>query len=572
MTRRGDPALRATKGCEMESNNYWARFARTRASRRRILQGMGAVSVTAALGGVLSACGDDDAPKTPAGSSSAPAGASGTATSAAGAARRGGELVVRRPSAMTFADPHRSSSGYDPTINHLYAAPLLSMTDGKLGPGLVSKWEQVDSSTIRLTLRDGLTFSDGTPVNGEAVKFGFDRQADPSTGAPRRDLLKGVTAEAPDASTVLLKFESPDATFIENLAANAPIGLGAVISPTAFNKLGADKFNEAPVSVGPFTIDKLALDAESTFVANPNWPITAANGDKLPYLDKVRIRVITQTAVAVAELQSGGIDIDYVFLSENAAQLKGKKNLDVDAHKGAITQRLGLLLNKAPTNIVAFRKAMSYAFNREEFATTFTEGLGGPGRGPLTELSWAFDPKLPHYTYDEKKAKELLAQSGVDSSTKLNLCTYTSGVYPRIGELVQAQLKKLGLNVQVDNLEVPVYTEKYRKNGEYFLGLEGAGTPQGEPYRSFDSIYGDGNAPGGADMSEPQALLDKARQEFDQEKRKAIYGQIVQLDYDNVYKIWLIEGPTLAGYNTAVHNFHWLPSGSAMDVTGAWKA
>lgn len=558
----------------METSNYWARFAQKHTSRRRLLKGMGALSASAVLGSMLAACGDDDdAPHTPSGSGTATSPApSTTSTASASAVKRGGELIVRRPSAMTFADPQRSSSGYDPTINHLYAAPLLSMVDSKLGPGLVTEWEQADPTTIRLTLRDGLTFTDGTPVNADAVKFGIERQADPATGAPRRDLLGGVTAEAPDEKTVLIKFASPDATFIENLAANAPIGLGAVISPAAFNKLGADKFNEAPVSVGPFKIDKLALDSESTFVPNEAWPITAANGDKLPYLDKVRIRVISQTAVAVAELQSGGIDIDYVFLSENASQVEGQKGLAVDAHKGAITQRLGILLNKAPTNILAFRKALAYAFDREEFATVFTEGLGGPGRGPLTELTWAFDPNLPTYSYDEKKARDFLSQSGVDSTTKLTLCTYASGVYPRIGEMVQAQLKKLGLSCQVDSMEVPVYTEKYRKNGEYFLGLEGGGTPQGDPYRSFDALYGAGNAPGGADMSEPQVLLDKARQEFDQEKRKAIYGQVVQLDYDNVYKLWLIEGPTLAGYNTAVHDFYWLPSGSAMDVSGAWKA
>ena len=340
---------------------------------------------------------------------------------------------------------------------------------------------------------------------------------------------------------------------------NAPAGVGALVSPTAAEKLGNDKFNEAPVSVGPFKIEKLALDSESTFIPNEAWPLTAPNGDKLPYLARVRIKVIPQTAVAVAELQSGGIDLDYVFLGENAAQIKGQSSLDVMVGKGALTQRVGLHLSKAPTNIVAFRKALAYAFDREEFSETFTDGLGGPGRGPLTELTWAYDASAPHYSYDEKKAKEFLAQAGLASGTKVNICTYTSGVYPRIGEMIQAQLKKIGIDVTVDSMEVPVYTEKYRKNGEYLMGLEGAGAPQGDPYQSLQTAFGSANQPGGTKMPEVDALLAKALETFDNEARKKVYGQIVQMDYDQAYKAWLIEAPTLAGIKKSVQGVEWLP-------------
>ncbi|MGE5596193.1 MAG: ABC transporter substrate-binding protein, partial [Hyphomicrobiales bacterium] len=498
-------------------------------------------------------------------------GSSTAGTQPAGAAVRGGELIVRRPSASTFADPHRSSSGYDPTLNHLYAAPLLKLSGGNLVPSLVSEWEQVDPTVVTLKLRNDLKFTDGTPVNAAAVKFAFERQADPNLGAPRRATLAGVTVDVIDDLTARVNFSKPNAPFLEALAINAPAGIGALVSPTAVEKLGNDKFNENPVSVGPFTIEKLGLDSESTFVPNPDWPITAPNGDKLPYLDRVRVRVIPETAVAVAELQSGGIDLDYVFLGENVAQIEGQSDLTVMVGKGAITQRVGLQLSKAPTNIVAFRKALAYAFDRDEFAVTFTDGLGDPGRGPLTQLTWAYDASAPYYSYDEKKARDFLSQAGLEGGTKVNICTYTSGVYPRIGEMIQAQLKKIGVDVTVDSMEVPVYTERYRKNGEYSLGLEGGGAPQGDPFQTLASLFGTANQPGGTEMPEVDALLEKALATFDREERKKVYGEIVKLDYDNVYKIWLIEAPTLAGINKAVQGVEWLPSGSCMDVTAAWK-
>lgn len=554
----------------MSSDNYWVRRAALRTSRRRVLQGMGVASAAAVFGASAVACGGDDDDDDAPGATNTTAPGETPQPTPAETVTRGGELIVRRPSATTFADPHRSSSGYDPTVNHLYAAPLLAFTGGQIAPSLVEEWEQPDPQQLTLTLRSGLSFTDGTPVNAEAIKYSLERQADPATASPRRSLLNGVTIEAVDELTARLTFETPNPAFIESLTMNSPAGLGALISPTAHAAMGDDAFNEAPVSVGPFMIESLALDADSVFVANPDWPITAPNGDKIPYLDKVIIRVIPQTAVAVAELQSGGIHVDYVFLGENVGQIQAQDDLDVLANPGAITQRIGIHLSKAPTDIVAFRKGLQHAFDREEFAITFTNGLGSGGRGPLTQLTWAYDESAPYYEYDEAKAREFISQAGLADGTTLNIATYTSGVYPRIGELIQSQLRRLNIDLTVDSMEVPVYTEKYRRNGEYSLGLEGGGAPQGDPYQYLETNFGSANAPGGTPMPEVDTLLAKALTEFDQDARKAVYRDIVQLDYDNAYKVWLIEAPTLAGIAKKAKGLMWLRSGSAMDVTQAW--
>ncbi|MBE0610775.1 MAG: hypothetical protein IH609_15450 [Dehalococcoidia bacterium] len=555
----------------MTADNYWTRAMARGVSRRRLLGGMGIASLAALSGGAIACGGDDDDPAEQATAAGGSPTTGAATTPEVNKPRRGGTLVVRRPSATTFADPHRNTSGYDPTVNHLYAAPLMAKVDGKLTASLVESWEQPDVTSLNLTLRKDLKFTDGTPVNAEALKYSLERMADPKVGSPRRSLLKDVKVEAIDEFTAVLKFPKPNPVFLESLTMNAPAGLGALISPTAHQALGDDRFNEAPVSVGPFKIEKLALDADSTFVPNPDWPVTAPNGDKLPYLDKVVVRVIPQTAVAVAELQSGGIDLDYVFLGENVAQIKSQPNLAVNVNKGAITQRIGMNLGKAPTNIVAFRQAMAYALDREEFALVFTDGLGEGGRGPLTSLTWAYDASAPHYSYDPAKAKAMLEQSGVAPGTKLAICTYTSGVYPRIGEMIQSQLKKIGLEIQVDSLELSVITEKYRKNGEYLLGLEGGGAPQGDPYQYLETNFGSANQPGGTKMPDVDAILARALTAPTEEERKAVYGELVKLDHENSYKIWLLESPTIAGHAKNVQGLAWLRSGSAMDVTLAWK-
>ncbi|MBK7330346.1 MAG: hypothetical protein IPI85_15080 [Dehalococcoidia bacterium] len=241
----------------MTADNYWTRAMARGTSRRRVLGGIGVASLAVMSGGAIACGGDDDAGD----DDDANPGTSASPTAAKPV--RGGELIVRRPSATTFADPHRSSSGYDPTFNHLYAAPLLASVNGKISASLVESWEQADLTTAKLTLRKDLKFTDGTPVNAAAVKYALERQADPKVGSPRRSLLAGVTIETPDDFTAVLKFSKPNPAFLESLTMNAPAGLGALISPTAHQKLGDDKFNEAPVSVGPFKISKLALDGES---------------------------------------------------------------------------------------------------------------------------------------------------------------------------------------------------------------------------------------------------------------------------------------------------------------------
>ena len=141
----------------MSDTSYWARLGARRISRRTMLQGMGAASVGFVAAGTLGACGGE----------SAPSGGGDSGTPVAG-----GEVVVRRPSRITFGDPIRARSGYDPAVTHLYAAPLLELgDDATVKPNLVEEWEQVDETTLSLTLRDGLQFTDGTPVTAEAVRY-----------------------------------------------------------------------------------------------------------------------------------------------------------------------------------------------------------------------------------------------------------------------------------------------------------------------------------------------------------------------------------------------------------------
>ena len=550
----------------MDRMNYWKR---QRASRRRFLQGAGATAVgTAGLS--LVGCGNDDDDAVNGGNGDDSDDAPGETPAADGSPQRGGEIVVRRPSSISFGDPIRASSGYDTTSSHLFAAPMLHWSeDQEAEAQIVSDWEQADDHTLIFHLREDLVFQDGTPVNAEAVEYSMSRAADPAIGPSSRHYLDGVTVEPTDEHTVTFSFETPQALFLEVMTQSPPSGLGSLVSPTAVEEMGEDRFGQEPVSVGPFHVEQFVRDGESVFRANPDWPITDADGNKLPYLDAVRLNVVGETSVAVAELQAGSIDLDFVFLAENAEQIENNDDLDLFVQIGGLQQGLRMIIDREPTDIQAFRQAINYALDREEFASVFLGEYGAPGEGILTPVARQYREDAPAYTYDPDRAAQLLEQAGMEDGAQVSIVTYTSGVYPRVGELVQAQLGRVGIEASVDSVEIPVYTEQFVDQGEYNLGAFGAGVSEGDAYFFLAGRYA-GGIDGGNEVPEIEELLREASQTFDDEERASIYRDIEEMDHDLAYIAWLMQAPRLAAYNNNLHGFRWVRTGSSIEFNRAW--
>jgi len=558
----------------MTESEYWQRWLTRRTARRRVLQG-GAVGAMGAATWALVGCGGDDdtSSTTPSADKSSQPAASPSATQQI---KKGGSIVVRRPSSFTFGDPQRSSSGYDTTSNLLLAAPLLNMTkSGELKAYIAAAWEQPDATTINLKLRDGIVFTDGTPVDADAVKFSLMRYLTPALASPARGTMTAIeSVNAPDKSTVVIKLGKPNATFAQALAGPAPGGGSALLSPTAVSKLGDDKFNEAPVTVGPYKIESYDRGAQMVLVKNPDWKITEEDGSVLPYLDKITFKVIPDAAVSMASLQAGEIDIDYVPSADNLAQVKSNSSLAfIEAQATGLTA-LSFVTNKPPVDKVAFRKAINYGVDRDEVVAVIAAGAGQPAKGPLSPATWAYDKSLPSYGYDPQKAKASLSEAGFPNGTDLTVLTYTSNPYPKYGELLQAQLAKIGIKVKVESVEVPVFTEQFRAKANYIAAVEGMPVASGDPWSFFQQRYGTQGQYNAGKVPNPEfdALIDKAATELDKQKRGDIYHQLVKLDYDNAMRAWLLWSNSLTFYNKNVQGLDTLPIyNGQVDLRRAWR-
>lgn len=540
---------------------------RTPFSRRTFVKGVGLGTGTMALGGLAAACGGSTKnASTPSGQ---PSGQAASATTQS-AVKRGGTVVVRRQEAFTFGDPQRAAGGYDVPDLELWAAPLLQALPGnKLAPYLAESWEQTDTSTITLHLRQDLEFSDGTPVNSDSVKYSIVRRQDPSiasTGAPYATQIQSI--DTPDATTAVLHLKAPNVTFAQQLSEVHTIG--NLVSPTAAEKLGKDGFNEHPVSVGPYSLESFGVSSQMVLKRNPKWPIKAPDGGSLPYPDSMIFKIIPEQTVALASQENGTVDIDINATGDEIATVKNQSQVSYIPNNDADSIQMYMISVKGPLKDVRIRQALCYGIDKSAFVAAFTNGYGHVATGPLSPLCPAYDKTIPHYDYDPDKAAALLSAAGVDGNLELTCLTYPGGFWPQTGALVQAQLKKLGINVTVSTPAFTVYIQQFITNGTVPVATGGGPTSVGDPWSFFQTQFGTTTNANSPQNPQFDQLLTKAAAIADTEERYAVYKDIEMLDYNNAYKDWVLWQPYWTTFNKHIHGIQYLAGGYA-DLRYVWK-
>jgi peptide/nickel transport system substrate-binding protein len=540
----------------MTESDYWARA--NRINRRRFIAGAGVTGLGVVAASTVGCGGGDDATSS-----------NGTqpASVPASAAKRGGELTMARAGNIAFADPQRSSGGLDPIFTRLYAETLLHLDKDKIVGYLAESYEQTDQSTITLHLRKDVKFADGTPLNAAAVKFAVERGKDDKLNAPVRPALALVqSVETPDETTAVLKLAQPNALFLSSF-----VTASMMVSPTAVQKMGNDAFNRAPVGAGPYIVESIVQDGDSTFKRNPDWPFKAPNGDPLPYFDRVRNTIIPQPQALVAALVSGGVDLINAIDLASVKQVQSTSGVTALEVKSAAWQCLEITTNKAPTDNAALRKAINYAINRDEVNQQLAFGLGQPAIESLSVDSWVYDASLPHYSFDAKKAAESLSQAGFPDGLELKCATYAAVQ----AEALQAQLAKAKIKLTVENLELSVYQDQFRTKGQYPVGTAGGPTENGEMYQYFLTRYGSKGKynPGQPQNSDWDTLIAKLETMFDQNARKQAYQEMLKKAYDESYRAWTLTLPVYFGLSKKLQGVSVLQENRTNpDLRLAWKS
>lgn len=401
------------------------------------------------VGIVAAACGDDD----DGGSAATSAGGGGGVTTASGptttaAPKFDPNAILKFGRNLTTAadvsfDPLKSTNPTPYGVQILVLGSLLTRdTNGKLQPGLALKAELKDSTTISLELRPNLKFSDGKPLDMNAVKFSLERHARHTGATGMRPEIQQISqVNVTDPVKGEIKFKTPVAgAYLSELDA----GEGMVVSPDAINS-GAD-FNTKPVGAGPFVLES-AKQAESIKLRkNPNY-YDAANV-RLAGIDYIHV---TPGVAAVNALRSGTVDIlqTATITADQFQGLKAESSLTTDARVSPNTYgNIYMCKKQSPVDKREVRQAMNYAIDRDAVIATIQNGVGEPAWGVWPKGHKFYDASLDGiYKRDVAKAKQLLAQAGFPNGVTIE--TYYSPGGERNVELIQNQLKEAGITLNI---------------------------------------------------------------------------------------------------------------------------
>ncbi|WP_449045447.1 ABC transporter substrate-binding protein [Paracoccus versutus] len=329
--------------------------------------------------------------------------------------------------------------------------------DGSVKPGLAESWDSADGQTYTFRLRPGVTFHDGAAFDAQDVVFSLDRARAPDSTNAQKTLFEGIeTVEALDPLTVRVTLKAPDGGFPFKMA----WGDAVMVDEASVAGIAT-----RPVGTGPFRFgewrqgDHIRLDAFEGY-----W------GEK-PALKAATFRFIADPSAAFAAMMAGDIDAFPIYPApETLAQLQADPRFKVLV--GTTEGETILAMNhKHPALAQAkIREAIAHAVNRQEIIDGAMFGYGTP-------IGTHFAPHHPDYVdltaksqYDPELAKTLLAETGAQIPT-LRLALPPTPYARRGGEIVAAELRAVGIQTQITNMEWAQWLEQVFKNADYDLTI-----------------------------------------------------------------------------------------------------
>ncbi|NBU88095.1 MAG: ABC transporter substrate-binding protein [Betaproteobacteria bacterium] len=315
--------------------------------------------------------------------------------------------------------------------------------DGAVTPLLAESWAITpDGKSYTFRLRKGIKFSDGSPMDAAAVKFSFDRARAPgSTNKAKKavfDNIARVTAE--DAHTVILTLNNADATLPFRLGENTAV----ILHPNS-----ADQAATKPVGTGPFKLESWAKGSAVTLLKSDAYRDAAKVA-----LKKVTFRFINDPAAQVAALLAGDIDGMPRFGALQALkQFQGDQRFTVEIGSTAGKGLLAINNRKKPFDDVRVRRALAHAIDRKAFIDGAQEGLGKAIGSHFAPADNGYVDLTGKYPHDIEKAKALLKEAGITTPLNVTLTLPPPPYARKGGEIIAAQLAKVGIQCKIENVE-----------------------------------------------------------------------------------------------------------------------
>jgi peptide/nickel transport system substrate-binding protein len=330
--------------------------------------------------------------------------------------------------------------------------------DGSVNPGLAESWTvSEDGTTYTFTLRAGVTFHDGSTMTAEDVVFSLDRaRAEGSTNAQPGLFANIVSVEAADDLTVVVTLDGPDGAFPFDMA----WGDAVIVAPES-----AETNATNPVGTGPFRFANWVQGDRVELVRNDAyWGTPVA-------LSAATFRFITDPNAAFAAMMAGDVDAFPNFpATETLAQFEADPRFTVIVGSTEGETILAMNNGAAPLDDIRIRQAIAHAINRQDIIDGAMFGYGTP-------IGTHFAPHNPDYVdllalspHDPDRARAILAEAAPDGLT-LRLALPPPAYARRGGEIIAAQLREVGIETEITNMEWADWLERVFRGRDFDLTI-----------------------------------------------------------------------------------------------------
>jgi len=447
------------------------------------------------------------------------------------------EASIGEPSNLL---PVLSSDSASSEINGLVYNGLVRYDRNlRLEGELAESWEvSNDGLTITFHLRHGVVWHDGAPFTSADVLFTYQMYIDPKVPTSYAEDFKQVAdLQTPDPWTVRVVYPQPYAPALESW--------GTSIHPRHLlegQDVTKSPLSRMPIGTGPYRFvewqsgEKLVLEANADYF------------EGAPYIRRVVYRVIPDSTTQFLELLSGGLD----FMG--LTPLQYRKRTDTPAFQNSFNKYrylsfsysyLGYNLRKPLFQDQRLRQAITCAIDKQEIVDGVLLGMGQVATGPYKPDTWVYNPKIRHYPYDPKRARELLEEAGwfdkdndgvrERGAEKLSFTIVTNqgnDLRVRTAEILQRRLKEVGIEVQIRVVEWATFLKEFIFPGNFDATILGwSGGPEPDQYNIWHS-----SKTGPRDLNfihyknaEVDSLLERGRRTFDQAERKRIYDRFQEI-------------------------------------------
>jgi peptide/nickel transport system substrate-binding protein len=495
-------------------------------SRRTFLR----MVATGSAAAIIAACAPQatpsatTAPTAAAVATSAPA-ATAAATAAAttapaattGAAKSGGILKIGQGQSTQSLDPHSFAYGNQENAYPMFWNALVAYDKtGAIVGDLAEKWEQADPTHLTFALTKGVLFHNGRECTADDVKFSLDRIMDPKTASYWASFIADIdTVTVQDKYTIAITTKHPSASLLD-----------ALTDCRIVAKENIADIATAPIGTGPFKVKTVVPDQS---YEGERFPDYFKKG--FPHLDGAKVIAYRDTEAALAAFKAGEIDIHWQVPPANDPEFAGNANYAL-VRQGLPTYQVFCFYDcsSAPFNDKNVRKAFRYATDSDEIAKIAYFGRGEPSwtNNFFPTKHWAYNPNLTPYTFDLKKAQDLLNTAGIKSGTTLQAPVLTSAVpeLTAMMEVMAKNLAKIGITLQLQDMDHTAWGNIYIPAGKKWPNVytvNGA-LPTATPPSTLQFLTsGWSNWDG---MPAIQQMISDAESTTDQDKRKSIYWKI----------------------------------------------